>query len=369
MRLGGRNRVTIAAASKTIAGNRNRGLRATVSVLGVSLMGASTAIVGDFSVSDLLREAAARAVTIEHRVLARTSIETPAMSGMLKAEEVQPGLLMSGYDITYLKDSGLAVEIEPSLLCTVLLDGSSEPLRLDGQPAVAHKPGRIEVLGFGSRLAGERAWFTGQRARAFGITVKPDFLDRFASTVDNDSLSSLRDFLQPGFRRATLPHLARAVEIANEILDHPYEGNLARLYHESQTLRFLLEIAIALHEQERVGRKIGRLQYERAHNAREILDRRLADPPKALDLAREVGVNLTTLQSNFKLAFGTTIFGYVRVQRLKMGRILMSEHGLRVAEAGRHVGFSNPAAFTAAYRKHFGHPPTADQTRGQPRQH
>ncbi|WP_395383080.1 hypothetical protein ACHMW4_00455 [Mesorhizobium sp. UC22_110] len=187
-------------------------------------MGASTAFVGDFSVSDLLREAAERAITIEHKVLAGTSIETPAMSGMLKAEEVQPGLLMSGYDITYLKDSGLAIEIEPSLLCTVLLDGSTEPLQLQGHSSVAHRPGRIEVLGFGSRQAGERVWFTGQRARAFGITVRPDFLDRFASSVDNDSLSCLKDFLQPGFRRATLPHLARAVEIANEVLDHPYEG-------------------------------------------------------------------------------------------------------------------------------------------------
>lgn len=324
---------------------------------------ATTAIVGDFSVSDLLREAAERSIALDVTIKSSAPVQTPSMSGMLKADEVQPGLLMSGYDITYLSDGAFAVDVEPSVLCTVLLDGQADPMTIEGHPPVSHLPECVEVLGFGSRLSCARSLTAGQRSRAFGITVRPAFLERFASSVADGDIAPLGDFLAPGFRRTTLPRLANVLEIANQILDHPYGGGLASLYHESHSLRFLLEIAIALKDQERLRKRIGQLEHRRACKAREILDGRLVDPPKALDLAREVGVNLTTLQANFKAVFGTTIFGYVRAQRLKMSRIMIIEHGLRVAEAGLRVGFSNPAAFTAAYRRHFGHPPTVDQGR------
>lgn len=40
--------------------------------------------------------------------------------------------------------------------------------------------------------------------------------------------------------------------------------------------------------------------------------------------------------------------------------MLIAEGGIPVAEAGYRVGFSNAAAFTAAYRRHFGAPPRMD---------
>ncbi|MGO4840609.1 hypothetical protein AB4144_51005, partial [Rhizobiaceae sp. 2RAB30] len=147
--------------------------------------------------------------------------------------------------MTYLRDSALAVEIEPSLLCSILLDGKSEPMDIAGETPIGHTPERVEVLGFGSRVACSRPWFAGQRSRAFGITVKPAFLDRFADSVADGGFAPLRNFLEPGFRRATLPWMPRALEIANDVLCHPYGGSLARLYHESHSLRFLLEIAVA----------------------------------------------------------------------------------------------------------------------------
>ena len=139
----------------------------------------------------------------------------------------------------------------------------------------------------------------------------------------------------------------------------PYGGSLRSLFRESQALRFTLEVAALLQEEAQLIRKIGRRQYGRVRHARDLLDRSLVDPPKLLDLARELGVNVSTLQANFKAAFGTTIFGYVRSRRLEMARILIHDHGLGIAEAGYRVGFTNPAAFTVAYRRHYGHPPSA----------
>lgn len=324
---------------------------------------AKSELVGDFSIRDVLREAAARSIDIAQLKEAPPLVDTPTMSGTIKAETIRNGLFMSGYDLTYLADSDLTMEMNRSVFCGLLLEGESAPLAVEHHGVVEHRPQRVEVLGIGEPVLCRRNLQAGMHARAFGITVHPEFLEQFGEHVDDDGLAPLRDFLKPGFHRATLPWLPRIVEIGNEVLNHSYSGALRRLYHESHALRFLIEVSVALREQKRAHAAIGKIPYERASQAREILDRTLADPPCALDLARQVGVNLTTLQANFKAAFGTTIFGYVRRQRLEMGRLLITERGLRIADAGLKVGFSNAAAFTAAYRRHFGKPPTSDVKR------
>lgn len=271
-------------------------------------MADSAGLVGDFTMADILREAAERSIDAPLAEDASPKVNSVVMSGALKAEMVQPGLLMSGYDLTYLSESDFSVKMERSVFCAVLLGGRQEPLAVEGYPLVEHGLQRTQVLGFGEPAMCRRATRRGGKARAFGITVQPGFLDRYGEDVDDDGLTPLREFLKPGFHRASLPWSAKIIEIGNAVLENTYSGALGRLFHESHSLRFLLEVAILLRERERGHSAIGRIEFERASEAREILDRSLVQPPKALDLARQVGVNLTTLQANFKAAFGTTIF-------------------------------------------------------------
>lgn len=202
-----------------------------------------------------------------------------------------------------------------------------------------------------------RPWRRGQRTRAFGISIKPEFLDRFEDAVD-DGLAALSRFLDPGLHSLLLPRSTKILAIAETALDEPYAGALRALHRESHALRFMVEIGSMLSAERDLFQTIVSRQYARVREPREILDRSLATPPKVLDLAKGLGISVTTLQSNFKAAFGTTIFGYVRRRRLEMGRVLILGHKLGIAEAGYRVGFNNAAAFTAAYRRHFGHPPS-----------
>lgn len=321
----------------------------------------SPVIEGDFSISDLLREAAERSIEVNYLTEALTAVDAPSMSGMILAEEVQPGLLMSGFDFTYTADCRLDVEVDRSVLCGILIEGEGEALEFGDRPPIAHQRGHAQIVGVGETRVCARPWYAGQRARVFGVTLKPRFFDRFGEMVEEDGLAALRRHMEPGVHCTTLPWSAKVVDLANTVLDDPYGGTLRSLFRESQALRFTLEIAALLQEDERLIRRIGRRQYDRARQAREMLDRALITPPKVLDLARELGVNVATLQASFKAAFGTTVFGYVRKRRLEMARILIHEHGLRVAEAGYRVGFTNAAAFTAAYRRHFGRPPSAER--------
>jgi AraC-like DNA-binding protein len=319
----------------------------------------SPALKGDFSIADLLREAAERSIDISYVIEPSTQLNIPAMSGMVLVEEVQPDLLMSGFDLTYTADTHLEVEVDRSISCAILLDGTGDPLQFIDHPPIEHKAGCVQVLGYGEPRVCARPWRAGQRARVFGLTVKPGFFDRFGALVDGDGLAALHRFLEPGICWTTLPRSRKLVDLANGILDEPYGGTLRSLFRESESLRFMLEVASLLDEEARIIREIGRRPYERARDARELLDQSLVDPPKLLDLGRQLGVNVSTLQANFKSAFNMTIFAYVRTRRLDMARILIRDHGLGIAETSYKVGFTNAAAFATAYRRHFGHPPSA----------
>lgn len=324
------------------------------------------ALRGRFSISDLVREAAVRSIHMAPISDATSSIDTPTMSGMIMAEEVQPGLVMSGFELAYLADQRLEMSIERSIMCAVLLEGSGEALEVERCSPFRQEVGRVGIVGFGESRMCARPWYKGQHARVFGVTLQPGFFDRFGEAMAEDDLAGLHSFLDPGVHTTTLPWSRALVELAEGALHDPYGGSLRTLFRESQALRFTLEVASLLREKERLITQMGRRPFERAYEAREILDRSLVNPPKVLDLARQLGVNVTTLQANFKEAFSTTIFGYVRNRRLELARVLMSDHGFGVAEAGYRVGFTNPSAFTAAYRRHFGGAPSSVTAR--PRQ-
>lgn len=319
----------------------------------------SPSLRGDFSVGDLLREAAERSIEFNHVIEPSTQIDTPSMSGLILVDEIQPGLLMSAFDLTYTVDSRLEVEVERSITCAILLGGAGEPLQFVDHPPIPHIPGRVEVLGYGEPHICMRPWHAGQRARVFGLTLKPSFFERFGTLVEGDGLAILRHFLDTGIHCATLPRSKKLFDLANSVFDEPYSGSLRSLFRESQSLRFTLEVASLLQEEGRIIREIGQRAYERARHTRELLDQALVDPPGLIDLGRQLGVNVSTLQSNFKAAFGITIFAYVRRRRLDMARILIRDHRIGIAEAGYKVGFTNAAAFATAYRRQFGHPPSA----------
>jgi AraC-like DNA-binding protein len=314
-----------------------------------------------FTVPDLVRLAAEHALGIEVTEIAPQVAHTPVCSGRFLAQEVQPGLIATASDLTFLTDGELNSNAEPAVLCGVLLDGPDEErMEVGGYGWITRKRDRPCLFGYAATTSFRHPIVASQQSSAAGVMIKRDFFDQFGRDITDDGLVALRGFFDAGFRFEMLARSARITELARRTLDHPYNSQLGRLFLESNALSLVVEFAEHLKRERRMEALIGKRHYERVVEARDVLDANLSDPPKTLELARRVGVNLTTLQMNFKAAFGTTIFGYVRTQRLQMARVLLLEHDLTIAEAGYRVGFASPAAFTAAYRRHFGHPPGSD---------
>ncbi len=316
-----------------------------------------------FTISELIRESAQLSLGIRPADMAPRVMETPVCSGRLLAHEVYPGLTATANDISYLAEHELSVEMESALLCGLVLRGESDTMNIDGFGPVTKRLEQPTVIGFRRNARFRRICKAPNTSCAAGFILKPAFFDRFGDSVTDDGLVELRDFLSGDFRAETLPRSTRLIEIGHRNLNHPYNGQLGELFLESNTLSFVIEIAELLKQERRLVAQLGRRHYDRVMEARDILDANLVAPPQTLDLARQIGVNITTLQDNFKKVFGTTIFGYVRTQRLLMARVLLLDYRLSVAEAGYRVGFASPAAFTAAYRRHFGHPPGKETAR------
>jgi len=155
-----------------------------------------------------------------------------------------------------------------------------------------------------------------------------------------------------------------AMQVAlRQILDCPYHGVVKHLYLESKTLELLvlwLEQVFSLYDSASLTHQaLPSADLERIHHAKEILVRQLHNPPSLVELARRVGLNDCTLKRQFRQVFGTTVFGYLHDCRMEQARTLLRENQLSISAIAHTIGYSNPCAFSTAFRKKFGVSPRA----------
>jgi AraC-like DNA-binding protein len=151
-----------------------------------------------------------------------------------------------------------------------------------------------------------------------------------------------------------------------QILQCPYQGLTRSLYLEAKSIELIALYLEASQPQSSPKSPLSGDDRDRLQFAREILLQRLADPPSLVELARLVGLNDYKLKAGFRQVFGTTVFGYLRQQRLEKARQLLQAQEISVTEAAAAVGYSSQGHFAAAFRKQFGVNPK-DPRAGQKR--
>jgi AraC-like DNA-binding protein len=90
---------------------------------------------------------------------------------------------------------------------------------------------------------------------------------------------------------------------------------------------------------------------------------RMENPPSLPELARTAGLNETKLKRGFRQLYGTSVFGYLRNQRLDKACMLLASGEMNVTEVPYAVGFSSPSHFTRMFTRHCGVKPK-DYLRG-----
>ncbi|VVE66830.1 AraC family transcriptional regulator [Pandoraea captiosa] len=98
---------------------------------------------------------------------------------------------------------------------------------------------------------------------------------------------------------------------------------------------------------------------------RALLLDRLSTTPELAGLASAVGTNTRRLNLAFRRCVGVTVFDFLREERMKEARRLLSETSLDVQHIAGAVGFASAANFATAFRERFGMPPSGFREQGE----
>lgn len=100
---------------------------------------------------------------------------------------------------------------------------------------------------------------------------------------------------------------------------------------------------------------------------RALLLDQLGTTPELAGLASAVGTNTRRLNLAFRRCVGVTVFDFLREERMKEARRLLSETSLDVQDIASAVGFASAANFATAFRERFGMPPSGFREQGAQR--
>lgn len=87
--------------------------------------------------------------------------------------------------------------------------------------------------------------------------------------------------------------------------------------------------------------------------ATQLLMDKLGNPPSPEKLAQQLGTNEKRLNEAFHEAFSLPVFAWLREQRLRLARQLLSQTDTPIADIAVHCGYSSPANFSTAFKERF----------------
>ncbi|AFY90545.1 helix-turn-helix transcriptional regulator [Chroococcidiopsis thermalis] len=192
------------------------------------------------------------------------------------------------------------------------------------------------------------------------IFMQPDLLYSFAGDRDGQLASELQQWIRQPHQRCYY-HCKTATlamqTVARQILQCPYRGVAKRLYLEAKALELMAMLVgqeLEIQDKKSSPHLFKPDVIERIHHARDILLKRLHNPPSLIELARAVGLNDYLLKLGFRHCFGTTVFSYLHCYRLEQARQLLETGEMKVSEIADLVGFRSQSYFAAAFRTKFG---------------
>lgn len=139
--------------------------------------------------------------------------------------------------------------------------------------------------------------------------------------------------------------------------------------HDSQAARFLeaelaKEVFFLCKERDERRSRASVLTEEASvvARARAIIDQHLADPLPVAALATHCHVSESTLLRAFARELGVSPGHYARERRLEGALLLLKSERYSVGEVAARVGYASLAAFTGAFHRRFGAPPSSMRT-------
>lgn len=208
----------------------------------------------------------------------------------------------------------------------------------------------------------EQYW-AGDRLQLLRIEINLNAIRRFITEIDYipQALYPLIESNNPQRFYCTVGQVTpQMANITRQIWHHPYHGAIAKMYLEGKVWElFALQLAqLAESELSPVKSSLKPQSIDRIYQARDILLKRLENPPSISELTQQVGLGDRTLRRGFRELFGTTVIGYLNQKRIEQAQQLLREGNLSVSEVANIVGYSHLGHFSAAFKRQFGITPS-----------
>lgn len=203
----------------------------------------------------------------------------------------------------------------------------------------------------------------GEGCHEFNLFLRPENVGYLLESEGLPGWEEALRLLEEGQRRPIIHTIlwTPAIRVAVEqIRSCPYCGILREIYLEAKALELIaLRLEQALRWDSVGEREIILNARDRRilHEAREILESSMKDPPSIGELARMAGTNRTKLKTGFRQLFGVCVFEHLRHYRMQQALLLLRDFGMTVTEVAAAVGYSSVSAFSAAFHRAFGFPP------------
>lgn len=312
--------------------------------------------------------------------LSRLSVSSPATQTPEAAVALQnhlrhthvlrPGLHVHADDLVDAQDFTASGQIEQGLRIVVVLDGAVDvsygSRRVSLGCAAGGRSGRVPqamLISIAETDRFERRARRGAHARRLSVGVGADWLAQAMGPTHSELID---DFRVRHLALHPWQPSARIVAMAEQIVRAPDLNPLfLHLYMESRVLELVGEALGSLGHTTQTAvsalppEAVRLLPHEhrRIRTLHDFLQREHACELSLDGLARQMGTNANTLQKHFRAVYGTTVFEFVREQRLQRARESLERDGITVGQAAQLAGYNSAANFATAYRKRFGLPP------------
>jgi AraC family transcriptional activator of pyochelin receptor len=197
--------------------------------------------------------------------------------------------------------------------------------------------------------------------QTFDVHITPAFLNKAALYYPrvNEFLNVLDK--HAASRLSKINHFATGpmLVIIQQIKSCCLQGALREFYIDTKVTELLVLVLDAVMNHP-VWQKIKLKPYdiECLREAKKILLDNMENPYSVVQLAHKAGINDFKLKKGFKQVFGTTVFDCLFNARMEESLRLLKETNVPIFEIAYIIGYRNSTAFSAAFRKKFGYPPS-----------
>jgi AraC-like DNA-binding protein len=157
---------------------------------------------------------------------------------------------------------------------------------------------------------------------------------------------------------ASIKASPRIQAIAMEMISPVAEGRAGELLLSAHATEILARVMVALRTKDDIG-PVTDQKRMRLQTVRDLIESDLRHPWTIAELARHAGLSRRSFNAQFHRMYGVSASDYLRTSRLVFAREALLHQGLSVTEAAYAAGYTNPANFSTAFRRHFGYVPSS----------